>query len=88
MSQDNAQKLQQLQKRIEEIKQRKTSAEAEVKLLHQRYEEEVVKAKELGIENVDDLPTLINQQEEEEQTQLQNLEAEVNSVEQALQENS
>ncbi len=87
MGQDSVQKLTQLQKRIEEIQQKKVSAEAEVKVLHQRYEEEVTKAKALGIDNVDDLPTLIEQQEAEEKNLLESLEEEVSSVEQALQEN-
>ena len=82
--QDDAQKLMQLQKRIDSIKQKKNAAEAEIKVLQQQYEEKVVEAKELGIDDVSALPDLIAQLEEQKQSQLQQLEEQVTSTEEAL----
>ncbi len=76
--------LQLIQKRIDSIKQRKTSAEAEVKVLQQQHTEKVAEAKELGIENVDNLPELITQQEEQLQSLLAHVEEQVSSTEEAL----
>ena len=81
---DGTQKLLSLQKRIDTIKQKKNSAEAEVNVLQTQYQEKVAEAKELGIENIDDLPTLITQQEEQLQSQLQEIEEQVTSTEEAL----
>ena len=81
---DGTQKLLSLQKRIDTIKQKKNSAEAEVNVLQTQYEEKVEEAKGLGIENIDDLPTLITQQEEQLQSQLQEIEEQVTSTEEAL----
>ena len=81
---DDTQKLLSLQKRIDTIKQKKNSAEAEVNVLQTQYQEKVAEAKELGIENIDDLPTLITQQEEQLQSQLQEIEEQVTSTEEAL----
>jgi hypothetical protein len=81
---EDTQKLLSLQKRIDAIKQKNNSAEAEVKVLQTQYEERVKEAKELGIENIEDLPTLIAQQEELLQSQLQEIETQVTSTEEAL----
>lgn len=81
---EDTQKLLSLQKRIDTIKQKKNSAEAEVNVLQTQYEEKVAEAKELGIENIDDLPALITQQEEQLQSQLQEIEEQVTSTEEAL----
>jgi hypothetical protein len=82
--QEDTQKLLVLQKRIDTIKQKRNSAEAEVNVLQTQYTEKVEEAKGLGIENIDDLPTLITQQEELLQSQLQEIEAQVTSTEEAL----
>ena len=82
--QEDTQKLLSLQKRIDTIKQKKNSAEAEVNVLQTQYTEKVEEAKGLGIENIDDLPALITQQEELLQSQLQEIETQVTSTEEAL----
>jgi chromosome segregation ATPase len=82
--QDEVQKLLSFQKRIDTIKQKRNSAEAEVNVLQTQYNEKVLEAKELGIENIEELPTLIAQQEEQLQSQLQDLETQITSTEEAL----
>jgi predicted nucleic acid-binding Zn-ribbon protein len=81
---DDTQKFTSLQKRIDVIKQKRNSAEAEVKVLQTQYEEKVEEAKELGIDNIDKLPEHIAELEEQLQSQLEQIETQVSSVEEEL----
>lgn len=76
---DSATRLENLNKKIKDFEKKKIEAESELKVLKKRHSELLQQLKENGIENVEDLPKLIENLEKEFNQKLK--EAELNAEE-------
>jgi hypothetical protein len=82
-----ADKLTSLQAKIKEIENKRIGANKEIELLKEQYTELKKTLEELGISNLDDLPNLIVQLEDEFNQQLACAEKDVERIEQVLSAN-
>ncbi len=78
---DPTKRLESLKKRADEIEKKKMSAEAELQFLEKQHDELLLQLKELGIEDVSDLPGTILAYEQEIEKQLHELETNISEVE-------
>ncbi len=76
---DSATRLENLNKKIKDFEKKKIEAESELKVLKKQHSELLQQLKENGIENVEDLPKLIENLEKEFNQKLK--EAELNAEE-------
>lgn len=74
-----------LQKRISDIEKRKIQASTELEMLQRQYEEKVEELKELGIEDVGDVPALLEDLREQQRQKEQEIELQLNQIEKELQ---
>ena len=81
---DDAQKLVQFQKRIDVLKQKRASAEAEERLLRQQFDAKVEEAKKIGVTDINALPELIEVLNSQIEAERVALEVEITNLEQSV----
>ena len=81
---DNIQRLESLQKKAKEFDTKKIGAEKELELLRKEYEGLIIELQTLGVENIDDLPSLITQLEQDLNQELTQAEKHVGEIEKFL----
>jgi recombinational DNA repair ATPase RecF len=85
MAEDVTRKLESLKKRAEAIEKKKTVAETELKYLEEQYNTTAEELKQMGVENLTDLPGLITQYTEEITKQLADIETSLTDIESKVQ---
>ena len=78
------QKLEQLQKKVKEIDNKRIGAEKELELLNKQHKELVKEIQDNGIEDINNLPTLIKELEEEIDLKLQQAEEQIRNAESSI----
>ena len=86
MAENPVDKLTALQKRCDDIKQKKMSSKASLEALQQQYNEQVEAARALGIEDVSDIPATLQQMQQELDTLLAAVESQVTETEKQIQQ--
>lgn len=77
---DPVKRLEELEKRVKELETLKIRTEQDIQLLQKQHTELKEELKQNGIENVDDLPNLISQLEQEFNQQLNDAENQVEQI--------
>ncbi len=81
MAKTTEERLKELNTKVDNLKTKKIRAEQELELKRQEHTNLIKELKEKGIENIDDLPNLILQLEEQFNTELDNAEKDVEEIE-------
>jgi hypothetical protein len=78
---DQTQKLESLQKRADELTRKKIQAETELTYLEKQHAEVIKELKELGIDNLEDIPSLIAEYSDKIEKQITNIEQSLTQIE-------
>ena len=78
-------KIQSIKSRIETIKSKKAEATAQLTILKQQYDQKVKELKDLGIEDLSNLPKLISDKEQELQNLVESTDVELQRIELQIQ---
>jgi len=78
-------RLSDIKKRINSITQAKMTAQAELKLLKKQYEDKIGELKELGIEDVTNLPEIIKNSQIELENSFVDIETKLDKIDNELQ---
>jgi len=84
MIDDITKRLEKLTTKSKELETKKIRAEQEVSLLKKQYDELLIELKQAGIEDVNNLPNLIDQLEEEFNRKLSKGESDIEQIEKNL----
>lgn len=83
MAESVEERLKKLTTKVDELKTKKIRAEQELELKRQEHTNLIKELQDIGIQNIDDLPNVILQLEEEFNQQLTNAEKNVEEIERA-----
>ena len=82
--QDPVKRLEKLENKVKELETKKIRTEQDIQLFQKQYSELKEELKKQGVENLDNLPELISQLEQEFNQQLNDAESQVEQIEEKI----